>query len=378
MIDNRRRPRILFIDPGTGLGGAERCLVTLVDQLKASMNIRVIALGDSDKLQNELHTKGIWCKTYPYFELNPRQNPLRFFQKLGLYSIYLMRICGQALRFKPGLIHIWGIAAWELAFPLRILFRLPIIGTCHDQIQASPVSARRRKLIAWSSQYLNRCCCVSEACRKELVASGVSEIKTFVTHTGVSSQKPKAAGSTYRNFIHVGNISPEKGQHFVIEAAGLLQQHQEHDFRITFLGCAAEKDREYEQRIKQEVKSCNLAEKIFFEGWTSNVLDHMRISDLLLFTSPRFDSFPTVLLEAISANLPILAFRTGGVAEIVENDENGWVLQANTSQELAEKLRELITTGKQPRYSKPLRFTLAAFVEDHRRMYDQLLTSRVR
>ena len=47
-------------------------------------------------------------------------------------------------------------------------------------------------------------------------------------------------------------------------------------------------------------------------------------SDILLFTS-RQDNFPNVVIEAQSSGLPVVAFNAGGLKDIINNNNNGFL-----------------------------------------------------
>jgi glycosyltransferase involved in cell wall biosynthesis len=63
--------------------------------------------------------------------------------------------------------------------------------------------------------------------------------------------------------------------------------------------------------------------------------------DVLVVPSSEFDPFPTVLLEAGQAGVPVLAARVGGVAEIIVPEETGWLFEPGDWSGAAAKLEWL-------------------------------------
>lgn len=91
------------------------------------------------------------------------------------------------------------------------------------------------------------------------------------------------------------------------------------------------------------------------------------------------DNLPTVCLESIAYGTPVIAFDTGGVGEIV-NDDTGWMIK----QEKRDKLGEIIESalrdkdalrrkGKKCRQVYEDRFTLNKMVNNYLRLYMDIL-----
>jgi glycosyltransferase involved in cell wall biosynthesis len=65
-------------------------------------------------------------------------------------------------------------------------------------------------------------------------------------------------------------------------------------------------------------------------------------SDIFLLPSMFQETFGLVLLEAFSAGLPVIAFRSGGVPELVEDRRNGIVVAQGDGEALYQSMRELM------------------------------------
>jgi glycosyltransferase involved in cell wall biosynthesis len=66
-------------------------------------------------------------------------------------------------------------------------------------------------------------------------------------------------------------------------------------------------------------------------------------SDIFVFPS-YFDEecFPLVILEAMSARLPIVATRIGAIPEMITDGKEGMLVEPGDPHQLAEKIEELI------------------------------------
>jgi spore coat protein SA len=65
-------------------------------------------------------------------------------------------------------------------------------------------------------------------------------------------------------------------------------------------------------------------------------------SDVFVLPSMFQETFGLVLLEAFSAGLPVIAFRSGGIPELVEDRKNGIVVAQGDEEALYQSMRELM------------------------------------
>ena len=65
-------------------------------------------------------------------------------------------------------------------------------------------------------------------------------------------------------------------------------------------------------------------------------------SDVFILPSMFQETFGLVLLEAFSAGIPVIAFRSGGIPELVENGKNGLVVAQGDERALFQSMRELM------------------------------------
>ena len=54
------------------------------------------------------------------------------------------------------------------------------------------------------------------------------------------------------------------------------------------------------------------------------------------------EGFGLVLLEAMASELPVVAFRTGGIVQIIRNEENGLLAEPENIEELTDCIQRLI------------------------------------
>lgn len=67
-------------------------------------------------------------------------------------------------------------------------------------------------------------------------------------------------------------------------------------------------------------------------------------ADIYLFPTLA-DNCPLTAIEALACGLPVVTFETGGVPEIVENEESGFVVEYKNGEKLVEALEKLLDDG---------------------------------
>jgi glycosyltransferase involved in cell wall biosynthesis len=98
---------------------------------------------------------------------------------------------------------------------------------------------------------------------------------------------------------------------------------------------------EYDTRVRQAAAGL----PVEFPGWTGDVYTAMAALDLLLVPSARVEGTTRVILEAFAAGLPVIAFRAGGIPEVVEHRRNG--LLVDTPMEMARETIALLRDSAQ-------------------------------
>jgi glycosyltransferase involved in cell wall biosynthesis len=137
----------------------------------------------------------------------------------------------------------------------------------------------------------------------------------------------------------IGRIAPEKGQReFVAAAARIHRMLPECRFLIYGAPLFGEiAGTQYAEQVRADAQGL----PVEFAGWAENVYAAMAQLDLLLVPSAPHEATTRVILEAFAAYLPVIAFPSGGIPEVIEDGVTG--LLADTSQHMAQLATELLT-----------------------------------
>jgi glycosyltransferase involved in cell wall biosynthesis len=85
---------------------------------------------------------------------------------------------------------------------------------------------------------------------------------------------------------------------------------------------------------------------IDFLDWSEDLSKIYSELDLLVVPSHLPEASTRTILEAYSADVPVVAFPVGGIAEIVRNDETGFLADAPTVDALARRILSVLRMNK--------------------------------
>jgi len=173
--------------------------------------------------------------------------------------------------------------------------------------------------------------------------------------------------------MHVSNFRPVKRVEDVVEVFGRITRMV--DARLVLVGDGPERP-----RALQRAADLGLAERVLFLGKHTSVDELLSCADLFLLPSEN-ESFGLAALEAMACGAPVVASRTGGLPEVVEHGESGYLLPVGAVEEMAEAgVRVLSDQDHHARLSAAgraiaeERFSAEAVVPLYESFYDRVLS----
>jgi glycosyltransferase involved in cell wall biosynthesis len=141
----------------------------------------------------------------------------------------------------------------------------------------------------------------------------------------------------------IGMLNPSKGFEFFVRALGSARA-QGAPVVGRILGGASPAHAAYGESIRAEARALGLLDGVALDirdGGT-RVAELMPGLDVLALSSvPRSEGVPTVILEAMSSGLPVVASDVGAVAEAVADGETGYVIAPEDADLLSARLVQL-------------------------------------
>ncbi|NRA74743.1 MAG: glycosyltransferase, partial [Planctomycetes bacterium] len=239
----------------------------------------------------------------------------------------------------------------RVAALVKILYDIPYSFTCHakDIFRDTVDRELFRDLVERASFAIT----VSDFNRNFILENtpGVDAEKVIRLYNGIdlnffeTSEAPRNTDPL--EIISVGRLVPKKGFDHLLNALAMLKSDNL-NFRATIIGDGDEK-----HRLEQLCSQSGLGNEVEFTGALPIEEVRRRCADASMMvlgcvpdTDGNMDALPTVLLEALALDLPIVTTSLSGCPEIVGDDAGLLVEPANPTA-LADSIRTLATTIKE-------------------------------
>lgn len=138
------------------------------------------------------------------------------------------------------------------------------------------------------------------------------------------------------------------------------------------------------ERLELRAKELGVARDVFFLGYQKDVARWYAVADAVVLTSVS-EGTPVTIIEALAAGRPIVSTNVGGVADVVRDGVDGFLVEVGDTAAMAARLAEIAADpalaerlGQAGRERVLKRYAVARLVDDVDRLYRALLegTSR--
>lgn len=375
MKSSKKELRVAIILSELRPGGMERVVAHLARGLaQRGIGVLVVCLEKPGALASELEYSGVQVKA-----LNSRAGK-------DLRALWVLRAL---LRdFDASVVHVHDYAsAPYAALAGRVALGRPVLFTAHGLLFEGFEGLRRR--CRFFSRFFSAITAVSEEVAKrhaEYLGRGASipVVRNGVPVVERSQELREAArvemglGPDDRLFLAVGNPRPEKGFEDLIDATALLGNA--FGGRILTAVAGGLGDTPYCLMLKRRVEEKAVGRHFRFLGFRRDTAALYSAADVFVLSS-RSEGLPMVVLEAMTAGLPVIATRVGGVPGAV--DECGLLVAPGRPEELAEAMARMIQEeglaerlGRAGKARAVERFGVDRMVDEYVNWYGRLLEGR--
>lgn len=335
------RIKILHLIPTLSSGGAERQLVNLVNSTSAKeFNHVVCTIGEAGFFAPVVRQAG-----YKVIEMNISANR-PFFQTARKFR--------QIIREEqPDIINSWlfdaSIGARLARLPGN---KIPIV----TSLQSSDYAPEARQAGNWSPKkvailrlidkftallakpYFVPC---SEFVKKSYqIHFGIDEAKTEVIYNSVDADLLAATADDVKKireelmlppdafiYISVGRLDAAKNHKILLEAFRKVLAEVPVSYLIMVGAGMLEND------LKKQAEDLQIAERVLFLGQRNDVGALLETADVFVFPS-LLEGLPVALVEAMSKSLPCIASKIEVFEEVIDEGENGLLINPHSSDEL--------------------------------------------
>lgn len=180
----------------------------------------------------------------------------------------------------------------------------------------------------------------------------------------------------------IGRISPWKGQEIFAQAISLLRS-KNIPAQFVSIGGVFDDEIHHLERLQKIVAALNIGDVFTLIGFRNDARRFMSTFDVFVLPSTSPDPLPTVVLEAMSANVPVIATAHGGALEMVVDNKTGLLVPPGDSKALAEAIQLLLDNplnarrmGEAGHLRFKEHFSLDRFLRNIHDFYDNTIRSR--
>ncbi len=138
-----------------------------------------------------------------------------------------------------------------------------------------------------------------------------------------------------------GNIQEWKGQLVLVEAMRLVVDAIP-NAQALIIGGVHRAGGDYAQRLQERIAELRLTDHVMTTGFRSDIADVMNALDVVVHTSVRPEAFGRVILEGMLLAKPVVATNAGGVPELIQDGQTGFLTEPGDAATLAQRLQTLL------------------------------------
>lgn len=276
--------------------------------------------------------------------------PLERVRERGRFDIAVLRQLKELMqRLGPDLI-------WTNALKSHFLTRLAGLHrkarwlAFHHGYTVPDVKMRLyNQLDRWSLRAAHRVVTVCHPFARQLERRGVPAARIRIQHMPVSPPQissdqalelRRRLGIEKNEFVvlSIGRLSREKGHADALHVFRRLRERMPNQaLRLVLVGDGPERS-----RLGALADRLGVASSVIFTGHQDQIWGYYAAADVFLLTS-HSEGSPNVLLEAMSAGLPVVATRVGGVPELAEDGVEALLADRGNHEELASAVLRVLT-----------------------------------
>ena len=212
-----------------------------------------------------------------------------------------------------------------------------------DLVDGNARAARRRRRDSY--YYLRAERWLNAAAGGRIVVPSVAVARFAIEHVKL----PEAVVDVVPNGVDVTRFVPDRRRHGQLTALwlGVMAPVKRLDVLVSALAGVPELqlrivgDGPLRRTIERSVAEHGLADRVRFEGRAADPAAVFSGADLFVLASAA-ENCPLSMLQAMSAGVPVVATRVGGIPEVVRDGVDGMLVAPDDPRELARALRTMI------------------------------------
>ena len=346
---------IVQVIPALGYGGAERLVVDLINHSdSAKYRFTVIVFSDNLPLKPLIEKKA---------------QIILVVKKSKLDFSFLNRLEKKLAELKPDLVqgHLFAGDFWGRLAAHRL--KIPYLSTEHNlNYDDGWLKNFVKKMVSSDQDYFVSCSlAVSDYMREvynikneiRVISNGI-ELNRFTNLSPITWHNPL-------RFLMVGRLVKQKGQ---LVALSALNKIKNHHWYLTIVGSGIEKN-----NLLDFVRKNNLQDRVEFVEPLAGIEKYYEQTDVFLMPSI-WEGLGVVAMEAMASERIVLVSATGGLVELVQDKETGYLAASQNILDWEKKIKYIFENknewhqlAKNARLYAKENFGIKKMVEKYDKLY---------
>lgn len=367
------KKKIGFFLSSFGIGGAERQYWYLMNHIdRSQFEVFLIQISHKKNRPTHLSHEGVTVAT---FEMSHKLD-------IGVVFRIARYICQNKIDLVQSLLFLDN----QIAKLVGLITGKPVI----TSMRGGPHLGKFRTWIDHGFQSLSKLIVVNSHWLKDLlVKDGVKPERVVVIHNGIDPAKFQSSFDpiSIRNMLGVGldektlsivaRFHPMKQHHMFFDVVKLVRES------IPNIRALVAGEGNMRSELEQYVSDIGVADCVTFLGSVKgqDLPDMLRVTDVLLLTSGWGESLPNVLLEGMSASVPVVSTDIHGIPEIVDDGVNGYMVKSGDRAAMADRVVQVLQDDElrgqfiKNGLSKVQTFSMDTMVKKYEQLYASVLSA---
>jgi L-malate glycosyltransferase len=281
--------------------------------------------------------------------------------------------------WKPDVIHVhFAVPSGVAAYALSLVTGKPYVLTAHLGDVPGGVPEKTGKWFRWVFPFTPpiwrraaRVTAVSNFTRE--IALNYYPVPIEVIPNGVDLKKidpGEVKVNTPPVVVFAGRFAPQKNLLQLVKSLSAVSDLQ---WKCVLIGDGA-----LRPKVEEEIKNAGLQDRFTLTGWLNpeEVIEWFARSDLLFMPS-LVEGLPVVGVQAMAMGLALVLSRVGGCVDLIDGEENGYLVDKNDGPGFEKALRALLSdsskllAARQASRRLASRFDLDQIVASYQRIFEQ-------
>ena len=264
------------------------------------------------------------------------------FKRMGKFSYFIhsSKAVKAALEFKPDIVHVHYAGGYGI-WGVKTKFHPLVLSVWGSDVETLPKSFFYRPFIHSILSEADKITATSKSLTESTlkIQSDVTDkISTIPFGVPIPEQLFEFPKADFTSAIYLKHLEKIYAPDILIKATAKVVTLFP-NFKLTICGDGTLKD-----SLHQLVQRLGLENQITFTGYidNKNVYDLIKQHHFMVMPSLK-EGFGVAAVEAFACGRPVVATNVGGIPEIITNGKNGYMVDPNNVQQLANAINTMIS-----------------------------------